>query len=220
MIISINKALEKQRHFYKRDRFDNLSGNNNQCSKLACLEVALSATSKSLQSGFPTAKLPNRQLSSENSLLLPKFQQHNAMKINKFIQEDFLTLSSIISLIIGSTVFAFGIIGVSIIEIEKVLNHQPPISEKIAVFSIATGGAGFGFGLLLMQASIFLGEQIGKDSTKHVPLPCKGCQNYHGVVYNGTAFICAIHPYGSPSKKCSDRSEGSPKQVRMRCSDE
>ncbi len=129
------------------------------------------------------------------------------MKINKFILEDFLTLSSVISLLLGSTVFSLGIIGVSIIEIEQVLNYQPPISEKIGVFSIATGATGFGFGLLLMQASIFVGEKIGKDSTRHVPLPCKGCLNYHGVVYNGTVFICGFHPYGPDRKKCFDRSE-------------
>jgi hypothetical protein len=25
---------------------------------------------------------------------------------------------------------------------------------------------------------------------------CEGCRHYHGHVYNGTPFICAMHPYG------------------------
>ncbi|MBR8833923.1 MAG: hypothetical protein DSM106950_07760 [Stigonema ocellatum SAG 48.90 = DSM 106950] len=126
------------------------------------------------------------------------------MKINKFILEDVLTLSSISSLIFGTPTLSLGIIVRGILEIQKLLNYQPLISEKIAVFCIATGATGFGFGLLLMQVSILIGESIGKDPTPDVPFPCKGCRNYHGVVYNGTTFICAMHPYGSQSQTCSD----------------
>jgi len=36
---------------------------------------------------------------------------------------------------------------------------------------------------------------------------CKGCRHYHGAVYNGTPFICAMHPYGivDGSEQCADK---------------
>jgi hypothetical protein len=36
---------------------------------------------------------------------------------------------------------------------------------------------------------------------------CEGCSHYHGEVYNGTPFICAMHPYGivDGSESCADK---------------
>ncbi|NJR41220.1 MAG: hypothetical protein HC781_23240 [Leptolyngbyaceae cyanobacterium CSU_1_4] len=36
---------------------------------------------------------------------------------------------------------------------------------------------------------------------------CQGCRHYHGEVYNGTPFICAMHPYGiiDGSESCADK---------------
>lgn len=36
---------------------------------------------------------------------------------------------------------------------------------------------------------------------------CIGCRNWHGRAYNGTAFICAIHPHGVEEVEgvCPDR---------------
>lgn len=36
---------------------------------------------------------------------------------------------------------------------------------------------------------------------------CEGCRHYHGEVYNGTPFICAMHPYGivDGSELCADK---------------
>ena len=36
---------------------------------------------------------------------------------------------------------------------------------------------------------------------------CEGCRHYHGEVYNGTPFICAMHPYGivDGSEFCADK---------------
>ena len=36
---------------------------------------------------------------------------------------------------------------------------------------------------------------------------CQGCRHYHGAVYNGTPFICAMHPYGivDGSEQCADK---------------
>lgn len=37
-----------------------------------------------------------------------------------------------------------------------------------------------------------------------IPIACDGCTHYHGAVYNGTPFICAIHPYGADGDECND----------------
>ncbi|MBW4513971.1 MAG: hypothetical protein KME11_01940 [Timaviella obliquedivisa GSE-PSE-MK23-08B] len=36
---------------------------------------------------------------------------------------------------------------------------------------------------------------------------CQGCRHYHGEVYNGTPFICAMHPYGvvDGAEFCADK---------------
>jgi hypothetical protein len=36
---------------------------------------------------------------------------------------------------------------------------------------------------------------------------CEGCRHYHGQVYNGTPFICAMHPYGivDGGDRCADK---------------
>jgi len=33
---------------------------------------------------------------------------------------------------------------------------------------------------------------------------CIGCRNYHGQIYNGNLFICAMHPYGWEAENCPD----------------
>ena len=33
---------------------------------------------------------------------------------------------------------------------------------------------------------------------------CVGCSNYHGQVYGGNMFVCAMHPYGWDSENCPD----------------
>lgn len=34
--------------------------------------------------------------------------------------------------------------------------------------------------------------------------PCMGCRHYHGQVYGGTMFVCALYPYGPEEPKCPD----------------
>jgi hypothetical protein len=36
---------------------------------------------------------------------------------------------------------------------------------------------------------------------------CQGCRHFHGEVYNGTPFICAMHPYGivDGAESCPDK---------------
>lgn len=33
---------------------------------------------------------------------------------------------------------------------------------------------------------------------------CVGCRHYHGQVYGGNLFICAMHPYGWDTESCPD----------------
>ena len=37
------------------------------------------------------------------------------------------------------------------------------------------------------------------------PFLCSGCLHYHGMSYNGTPFICAMHPYGPEKSGCMDK---------------
>lgn len=37
-----------------------------------------------------------------------------------------------------------------------------------------------------------------------MPATCKGCCHYHGHVYGGNLFVCAMHPYGSTDDHCPD----------------
>jgi hypothetical protein len=33
---------------------------------------------------------------------------------------------------------------------------------------------------------------------------CVGCRHYHGQVYSGNLFVCAMHPYGWETEDCPD----------------
>lgn len=33
---------------------------------------------------------------------------------------------------------------------------------------------------------------------------CVGCHHYHGQVYSGNLFVCAMHPYGWEAENCPD----------------
>ena len=33
---------------------------------------------------------------------------------------------------------------------------------------------------------------------------CRGCIHYHGQVYGGNLFVCAMHPYGVEDESCLD----------------
>ena len=36
---------------------------------------------------------------------------------------------------------------------------------------------------------------------------CAGCRHYHGRIYNGNLFVCAMHPYGWEDHSCPDWEE-------------
>lgn len=51
---------------------------------------------------------------------------------------------------------------------------------------------------------------ISADLNAQHPI-CRGCRHYHGEVYNGTPFICAMHPYGivDGAEQCADKEASS-----------
>lgn len=55
---------------------------------------------------------------------------------------------------------------------------------------------------------ILLGQPQPFDFAQGKPLPiptnCKGCRYYHGILYNGVLFNCAIHPQGCFGEQCPD----------------
>jgi hypothetical protein len=48
-------------------------------------------------------------------------------------------------------------------------------------------------------------DQVGRRNfPTDTPIACNGCKNYHGAVYNGVPFVCAMHPYGVEDEVCAD----------------
>ena len=42
------------------------------------------------------------------------------------------------------------------------------------------------------------------EPTPETHSACIGCIHYHGQVYNGTLFVCGMHPYGCEGESCPD----------------
>jgi hypothetical protein len=52
----------------------------------------------------------------------------------------------------------------------------------------------------------FVDHFIERSKPPHTtPIACQGCKHYHGAVYNGVPFVCAMHPYGADGDECGDR---------------
>lgn len=49
-------------------------------------------------------------------------------------------------------------------------------------------------------------RQINQERLASSPMPkaCQGCGHYHGQVYGGNLFVCAMHPYGVEDTHCAD----------------
>jgi len=43
-----------------------------------------------------------------------------------------------------------------------------------------------------------------EDPVQNSHPACVGCRHYHGQVYGGNMFVCAMHPYGWDSENCPD----------------
>lgn len=59
-----------------------------------------------------------------------------------------------------------------------------------------------------------LEEMVGETDQTYYSYPveptveknpaCVGCHHYHGQVYSGNLFVCAMHPYGWETENCPD----------------
>lgn len=59
-----------------------------------------------------------------------------------------------------------------------------------------------------------LEEMVGETDQTYYSYPveptveknpaCVGCHHYHGQVYSGNLFVCAMHPYGWEAENCPD----------------
>ena len=59
-----------------------------------------------------------------------------------------------------------------------------------------------------------LEEMVGETEQTYYSYPveptvetnpaCVGCHHYHGQVYGGNLFVCAMHPYGWETENCPD----------------
>lgn len=49
-------------------------------------------------------------------------------------------------------------------------------------------------------------RQINQErlACARIPQACQGCSHYHGQVYGGNLFVCAMHPYGVEEDHCAD----------------
>ena len=47
-------------------------------------------------------------------------------------------------------------------------------------------------------------NQQRSNSKPAMPIACRGCTHYHGRTYNGSFFVCAMHPYGAAGDVCLD----------------
>lgn len=45
-------------------------------------------------------------------------------------------------------------------------------------------------------------SKVTPDQNTHPA--CQGCHHYHGYVYGGNLFVCAMHPYGWDDENCPD----------------
>jgi hypothetical protein len=86
--------------------------------------------------------------------------------------------------------------------------------KKTNYFNITIPASGarlfLSFSMMGTGLIMFIGNRIEaaqfEESLKPrpVPLPCRGCKHFHGVVYNGVTLNCAIHPKGYEGNQCPD----------------
>jgi len=52
------------------------------------------------------------------------------------------------------------------------------------------------------DSEFFITSRVYPDRNTHPA--CQGCRHYHGYVYGGELFVCAMHPYGWDDENCPD----------------
>lgn len=100
-----------------------------------------------------------------------------------------------------------------IIEVVEVISeplqeiHNSVITDLIQQLEILWDESGFDDELWI-EENFFLDEDDYLYPHKQNPSlthpACVGCRHYHGRVYNGNLFVCAMHPYGWEDQNCPD----------------
>ncbi len=52
------------------------------------------------------------------------------------------------------------------------------------------------------------------EPTPETQPACVGCHHYHGQIYSGNLFVCAMHPYGWETEDCPDWESSSPDSTK------
>ena len=55
------------------------------------------------------------------------------------------------------------------------------------------------------NSEFFIHSKVYPDEETHPA--CQGCRHYHGYIYGGELFVCAMHPYGWEDENCPDWEE-------------
>ncbi|MBD2536331.1 hypothetical protein H6G97_46425 [Nostoc flagelliforme FACHB-838] len=97
-------------------------------------------------------------------------------------------------------VFAFSTVFSGAVFLWQTKANHPNLSARLALcFSM------MGTGLTMFISSRIEAAQFEESlKPRPVPLPCRGCKHFHGVVYNGVLLNCAVHPKGCFGDKCPD----------------
>ena len=80
-------------------------------------------------------------------------------------------------------------------------NITIPASTARLVFCFSMMGTGL---TMFICSRIETAQFEESLKPRPVPLPCRGCKHFHGVVYNGVLLNCAVHPKGCFGDKCPD----------------
>jgi hypothetical protein len=52
------------------------------------------------------------------------------------------------------------------------------------------------------DSEFIITSKVTPDQNTHPA--CQGCHHYHGYIYGGQLFVCAMHPYGWDDENCPD----------------
>ncbi|KYC36413.1 hypothetical protein WA1_42670 [Scytonema hofmannii PCC 7110] len=95
------------------------------------------------------------------------------------------------------------------IEMEKTLKPHERLLRK----AIGVGGVSIVSGIIFIGNSRKPRQEKAESEiysssvfTNAIATPraCEGCKHYHGTVYNGVPFVCAMYPYGVEKDVCPD----------------
>ncbi|MUG93338.1 hypothetical protein F7734_13230 [Scytonema sp. UIC 10036] len=121
----------------------------------------------------------------------------------------------VLAVTVGQIFFIAGITGKIAINTNKTLKSEASLFRK----AIGVGGISIGVGIILLGTSRKTRQEKAESEIQtpvvtaviasKTPIACEGCKHYHGIIYNGVPFFCAMHPYGYENNECPDWEEKS-----------